>query len=87
MLVIRVKETGQLIEAEPRFNCGSQTGFYVKGSSSVYGYEDVDVLSYEEIRAIISLPEHRIDDDIHGSVKELRRKLAKEYGYSSRKTV
>lgn len=36
MLVIRVKETGQLIEAEPRFNCGSQTGFYVKGSSSVY---------------------------------------------------
>lgn len=87
MLVIRVKETGRLIEAEPRFNNGCQTGFYAKGSSSVYDYENVDVLSDAEMRAIISVPEHRIDDDIHDSVKTLRRKLANEYGYSSRKTL
>lgn len=87
MLVIRVKETGCLIEAEPRFYNGRQTGFYAKGSSSIYSYDEVDVLSDAEIRAIIGVPEHRIDDDIHDSVKTLRRKLANEYGYSSRKTL
>lgn len=87
MLVIRIKETGRLVEVEPRFNCGSYTGFCGKDSNNVYSYEEADILSDTEIRAIIDLPEDKIDDNLYDSVKKLRRKLISKYGYESQKTL
>ena len=75
MLLVRVKETGSIAEVEPRFNCGRYTGFCVVNSSTVYSYEDVDILSDAEIEAIKALPESSIDDDYNHCLKKLFEKL------------
>ena len=75
MLLVRVKETGTIAEVEPRFNCGRYTGFCIINSSTVYSYEDVDILSDAEIEAIKALPESKIDDDYNHCLKKLFEKL------------